>query len=73
MNSIPYDAEITDLVRSGKRYIADLHPNIANTSPKTRFSIDRTLNVASVKNQRGAPNVDSSCKGTNLLCIPQAR
>ena len=38
-----------------------------NTSGRTRFSIDfRTVNFTDVKNQTGAPNVDSECTGTSL-------
>jgi ectoine hydroxylase-related dioxygenase (phytanoyl-CoA dioxygenase family) len=44
-----------------------LHSTVPNTSGKTRFSIDfRTVNVDDVRSRRGAPNVDSECKGTSL-------
>lgn len=46
---------------------AQLHSTVPNTTDLTRFSIDfRTVNLADVLARRGAPNIDSSCTGTNL-------
>ena len=46
---------------------AHLHSTVPNTSGATRFSIDfRTVNVADVKAQGGAKNIDSDCTGTSL-------
>lgn len=46
---------------------AQMHSTVPNTSGKTRFSIDfRTVNFSDVKNQTGAPNIDSECTGTSL-------
>ena len=46
---------------------AHLHSTVPNTSGVTRYSIDfRTINIDDVKNQQGAPNVDSFPQGTAL-------
>ena len=46
---------------------AQLHSTVPNTSGRTRFSIDfRTVNLADVRDQIGAPNLDSECTGTSL-------
>ena len=46
---------------------AQMHSTVPNTSGRTRFSIDfRTVNLEDVKNQTGAPNIDSECTGTSL-------
>lgn len=46
---------------------AQMHSTVPNTSGKTRFSIDfRTVHLADVKTQFGAPNIDSACTGTSL-------
>ncbi len=46
---------------------AQMHSTVPNTSGKTRFSIDfRTVHFSDVKNQVGAPNIDSECTGTSL-------
>jgi Phytanoyl-CoA dioxygenase (PhyH) len=46
---------------------AQMHSTVPNTSGKTRFSIDfRTVHLADVKSQIGAPNIDSECTGTSL-------
>lgn len=46
---------------------AQMHSTVPNTSGKTRFSIDfRTVHLADVKTQTGAPNIDSECTGTSL-------
>ena len=46
---------------------AQMHSTVPNTSGRTRFSIDfRTVNLNDVKNQTGAPNIDSECTGTSL-------
>jgi hypothetical protein len=46
---------------------AQMHSTVPNTSGLTRFSIDfRTVNVFDLQNRRGAPNVDSSPRGTSL-------
>jgi hypothetical protein len=46
---------------------AAMHSTVANTSGKTRFSIDfRTVNLNDVKSRTGAPNLDSHPVGTSL-------
>jgi hypothetical protein len=46
---------------------AQLHSTVANTSGKTRFSVDfRTVDIDDVIAGRGAPNVDSAPSGTSL-------
>jgi hypothetical protein len=46
---------------------AQLHSTVANTSGRTRYSIDfRTVDIADVVAERGAPNVDSAPSGTSL-------
>src|SRR5262249_54044452 len=60
---------------------AQLHSSVPNTSGYTRFSIDfRTVHFDDVKNQNGAPNLDSECTGTtmrdylrgsDLACFPE--
>ncbi|MBL8202364.1 MAG: phytanoyl-CoA dioxygenase family protein [Chromatiales bacterium] len=46
---------------------AQLHASLANTSGKTRFSIDfRVVNVDDLVAGLGAPNVDVKCTGTAL-------
>ena len=44
-----------------------LHSTVANTTGKTRFSMDfRTVNVLDIAAGRGAPNMDSHPTGTSL-------
>ena len=46
---------------------AHLHSSVPNTSGYTRFSIDfRTVNLDDVREQVGAPNLDSECTGTTM-------
>jgi hypothetical protein len=46
---------------------AQLHSTVLNTSGVTRYSIDfRTVHLADVLGQAGAPNVDSACTGTTM-------
>jgi hypothetical protein len=46
---------------------AQLHSTVANTSGRTRFSIDfRTIDIQDVLEGRGAHNVDSAPSGTSL-------
>ncbi|NUR86428.1 MAG: hypothetical protein HOY71_20275 [Nonomuraea sp.] len=46
---------------------AHLHSTVANTSGRTRFSIDfRTVHIDDVRNRAAAPNVDATCRGTTL-------
>lgn len=46
---------------------AQLHSTVANTSGRTRFSLDfRTVHVDDVRDRRGARNVDSAPTGTSL-------
>jgi hypothetical protein len=46
---------------------AQLHSTVANTSGRTRFSIDfRTVHIDDVKSRTAAPNVDATCRGTTL-------
>jgi hypothetical protein len=60
---------------------AHLHASVPNTSHRTRFSFDfRTVQLDDVAAKRGAPNIDSQCKGhmlrdyirsTDLAHIPE--
>lgn len=44
-----------------------LHATVANTSGRTRFSIDfRTVDIGDVRAGVGAPMVDARCRGTSL-------
>jgi hypothetical protein len=44
-----------------------LHSSVANTSGRTRFSVDfRTVHYDDVISHTGAPNVDSACTGTTM-------
>lgn len=46
---------------------AQMHATMPNISGYTRFSIDfRTVHWDDIVAQRGAPNIDSDCTGTNL-------
>ncbi|MCW8139012.1 MAG: hypothetical protein KIT58_08930, partial [Planctomycetota bacterium] len=46
---------------------AQLHSTVPNTTGRTRFSIDvRTVDLVDLAAGRGAPNVDSSPRGTSL-------
>ncbi len=46
---------------------AQMHSTVANTSGRTRFSIDfRTVNLPDLESGRSAPNVDSHPQGTSL-------
>jgi hypothetical protein len=46
---------------------AQLHSTVANTSGKTRYSLDfRTIDIDDVIAGRGAPNLDSAPSGTSL-------
>jgi hypothetical protein len=46
---------------------AQLHASIPNTSGKARFSVDfRTVDVADIQADRGAPMVDVACTGTAI-------
>jgi hypothetical protein len=46
---------------------AQLHATVQNTSPHVRYSIDfRTVHLDDVRNELGAPNVDSACTGTTM-------
>ena len=46
---------------------AQMHSTVPNDSGRTRFSIDfRTVHIADVVAQRGAPNIDSECTGTTM-------
>jgi hypothetical protein len=46
---------------------AQMHSTVANTSGKSRFSLDfRTVNLADLRACRSAPNVDSKPQGTSL-------
>ena len=46
---------------------AHLHSTVPNTSQSTRLSIDfRTVHLADLRQQRGAPNLDSACTGTTI-------
>lgn len=53
---------------------AHLHATAANTSGRTRFSIDfRTISLSDLAQGRGAPNVDSAARGTTLGDFIHAR
>ena len=44
---------------------AQMHSAVPNTSEDVRYSIDfRTVNLADIVNQKGAPNIDSDTKNT---------
>ena len=44
-----------------------MHASVPNTTRRTRLSIDfRTVNLTDVREENGAPNVDSACTGTTL-------
>jgi hypothetical protein len=46
---------------------AQLHASVPNTSGRTRYSIDfRSVHRDDAERGAGAPNVDSSCRGTSL-------
>lgn len=46
---------------------AQMHSTVPNTSGLVRYSIDfRTVHLDDVRNQIGAPNVDSACTGTTM-------
>ena len=46
---------------------AHLHSSVPNISGKTRFSIDfRTVHLDELNTNRGAPNLDSACRGTTI-------
>ena len=46
---------------------AHLHASVPNTSGRTRFSFDfRTVQLDDIGAKRGAPNIDSECKGHML-------
>ncbi len=46
---------------------AQLHSTVPNSSGRTRYSIDfRIVNLADVRDLRGAENVDSYCTGTTM-------
>jgi hypothetical protein len=53
---------------------AQMHSTVPNNSGKTRFSIDfRTAHLDDLRNQIGAPNIDSECTGTSLRDFLKAR
>jgi len=46
---------------------AHLHSTVNNTSGRTRLSIDfRTVSLDDLRENRGAPNIDSACRGTTI-------
>ena len=46
---------------------AQMHSTVPNTTTATRYSIDfRTVHLADVSEQTGAPNIDSACTGTTM-------
>jgi hypothetical protein len=67
---VELEPEIRLVCRPGAAIVfsgAQLHSTVANTSGRTRFSIDfRTVNLQDVIAGRGAPNVDSAPRGTSL-------
>lgn len=53
---------------------AQLHSTVANTSGKTRYSLDfRTVHVGDLRNRISAPNIDSRPTGTSLRDFLRAR
>jgi hypothetical protein len=53
---------------------AQLHSTVANTSGKTRYSIDfRTVHMGDLLSRSGAPNIDSHCTGTSLRDFLRSR
>lgn len=47
---------------------AHLHSTVANTSGRTRISMDfRTVHMEEVQSGGGAPNIDSACTGTTMM------
>jgi hypothetical protein len=47
---------------------AQLHSTVPNTSGVVRYSIDfRTVHLDDVREQHGAPNIDSVCTGTTMM------
>ena len=67
---VNHDADLRIAVNEGGLLLfsgSQLHSTSANTSGITRFSIDfRTLNLADVVADRGAPNVDNYATGSTL-------
>lgn len=67
---IEHDPQIRFVVPAGGIVLfsgAQMHSTVANTSGRTRYSIDfRTVNVADLRSHRSAPNVDSEPEGTSL-------
>lgn len=67
---VELEPEVRLVCRPGAAIVfsgAQLHSTVANTSGRTRFSIDfRTVDLADVIAGRGAPNVDSAPHGTSL-------
>lgn len=52
---------------------AHLHSTVANTSGRSRFSIDfRTAHLDELKSMGGAPNLDRECTGTTLFELRRA-
>src|SRR5262249_47636504 len=46
---------------------AHLHSTVNNISGRTRLSIDfRTVSLDDLRENRGAPNIDSACRGTTI-------
>lgn len=52
---------------------AQMHSTVPNTSGRARYSIDfRTVHLDEVESMGGAPNVDSTPKGTSLRDFKRA-
>jgi hypothetical protein len=69
-DDIELDPQVRFVVPSGGIVLfsgAQMHATVANTSGRTRYSIDfRTVNAADLRDHRSAPNVDSEPEGTSL-------
>jgi hypothetical protein len=64
------DPDVRTICDVGGVYLfsaAQMHSTVPNTSGSVRYSIDfRTVHRDDVENRLGAPNIDSTCTGTNI-------
>lgn len=67
---VDFSGELRPLCPAGGTLLfsgAQLHSSVANTSGRTRYSVDfRTVHLDEAERGAGAPNIDSSCSGTAL-------
>ena len=70
LEAIELDPQIRLVMEPGGAILfsaAQMHSTVANTSGRTRFSIDfRTVHLRDLRNRKAAPNVDSRPVGTSL-------